>query len=175
MLGQARLQALDFWLRNPDYLADELLTEFQSGRMGREAVDQARAILHSEEPVLRRYPMIRWLYGAYEPLDDALSILRTLGMVRIRRQGTVENVTRHDYFLLERGHAAADGLLLDAPELSWYARRAELVAAVAGTRGGSALKLRQKQQSEYADAELGSAIMGIRDRVIERLQRMRAA
>jgi len=28
--AQSRLQALDFWMRNPDYLANELLTEFEA-------------------------------------------------------------------------------------------------------------------------------------------------
>ena len=27
--SQSRLQALDFWMLNPDYLANELLTEFE--------------------------------------------------------------------------------------------------------------------------------------------------
>jgi hypothetical protein len=30
MRSQLRLQALDFWLRNPDYLADELLNEYDA-------------------------------------------------------------------------------------------------------------------------------------------------
>lgn len=30
--GQKKLQALDFWLRNPDYLADELLNVAEAGR-----------------------------------------------------------------------------------------------------------------------------------------------
>ena len=29
--SQVRLQKLDFWVRNPDYLANELLNDYESG------------------------------------------------------------------------------------------------------------------------------------------------
>jgi hypothetical protein len=58
MIGQARLQALDFWMRNPDYFADELLNEVDSGRMDSIGIDLALGILDSDEPDLRRYPMV---------------------------------------------------------------------------------------------------------------------
>lgn len=32
--SELRLQALDFWLRNPDYLADELINEVERGHVG---------------------------------------------------------------------------------------------------------------------------------------------
>jgi hypothetical protein len=51
---QVRLQALDFWMRNPDYLANELLTEFEAGRMDATALHHADNILSSEEPDIRR-------------------------------------------------------------------------------------------------------------------------
>jgi len=31
--SELRLQALDFWLRNPDYLADELVTKVVAGEL----------------------------------------------------------------------------------------------------------------------------------------------
>src|SRR6266568_2489782 len=83
MIGQARLQALDFWMRNPDYFADELLNEVDSGRMDSKGIDLALGILDSDEPDLRRYPMVRWLFGAYEPLDDALAVLRANGLIAL--------------------------------------------------------------------------------------------
>src|SRR5436309_1915411 len=60
--GQARLQALDFWMRNPDYLANELLNEFEEARMDGAALETAKSILESEEPELRRFPMVRWFF-----------------------------------------------------------------------------------------------------------------
>lgn len=71
--AQSRLQALDFWMRNPDYLANELLTEFEAGG-DRTLVHLAQRIFDDREPDLRRLPMIRYHFGAFEPLDNALSI-----------------------------------------------------------------------------------------------------
>lgn len=48
----------------------------------------AGTILDSEEPEVRRYPMLRHHFGAYEPLDDALAVLRSAGLVARRRRGT---------------------------------------------------------------------------------------
>lgn len=35
----ARLEKLDFWMRNLDYLADELLTDHLEGRLPRQAIE----------------------------------------------------------------------------------------------------------------------------------------
>lgn len=51
---QVRLQKLDFWLRNPDYLADELLTKYEVSAEAR-LLELAGLILDSEEPEVRRY------------------------------------------------------------------------------------------------------------------------
>lgn len=74
--SQVLLQKLDFWLRNPDYLADELISRFERDRNS-EDLALARDILESDEPEIRSYQMLRHLFGAYEPLDEALSVLRT--------------------------------------------------------------------------------------------------
>jgi hypothetical protein len=75
--GQKRLQALDFWLRNPDYLADELLAQVEDGSAVDSgwALTQADLLLEGDEPDVSRYPMVRWRFGAWEPLDDALALL----------------------------------------------------------------------------------------------------
>ncbi|MFF3585280.1 hypothetical protein [Streptomyces mirabilis] len=48
------------------------------------------------------YRMLRNDHGAYEALDNALSVLRNLGLIVVRRAGRVsdERVRRRDYFLL---------------------------------------------------------------------------
>ncbi|WP_208722318.1 hypothetical protein [Amycolatopsis thermoflava] len=86
--GQLRLQKLDFWLRNPDFLADELLNDYERSGEPR-LLDLAAQILDSEEPEVRRYPMLRHHFGAYEPLDDGLAVLRSPGLVVRRRRGRI--------------------------------------------------------------------------------------
>jgi hypothetical protein len=76
---QTLLQKLDFWVRYPDYLADELLTDYErSGE--RVLLSIASDILDSEEPELRSIPMLRYKFGAYEPLDMPMSVLSVAGL-----------------------------------------------------------------------------------------------
>src|SRR5687767_13692353 len=51
--AQSRLQALDFWIRYPDYLANELLNEFETDG-STDDLELPRRILHDREPDLRR-------------------------------------------------------------------------------------------------------------------------
>jgi len=72
--------------------------------------------------------------------------------------------------LTRAGEAALDRLSAAAPELAWYRDRAQIVARVAGTRGGKALKDRQYLQKEYAGTELSQVIAPVTDRVLQRLE-----
>ena len=163
--GEQRLQAMDFWLRNPDYLAEEYLDLVPRDA---DAWEIARRLILDEEPDLRTYPMLRYRYGAWEPLDDSLGLLRTYGLATDVRHGQLQQ-GRRDFFLLERGKVAADGLRADIPQLSWYAERAQLVKRIAGAEGGTALKLRQKLQGEYLDTDWHAHIASIRPRVLARI------
>ncbi|RBP64262.1 hypothetical protein DFO66_107139 [Brevibacterium sanguinis] len=167
--SQVLLQKLDFWLRNPDYLADELLTRFESTG-NNDDLELARQILESDEPEVRSYQMLRYLFGAYEPLDEALSVLSTPGLIILRRQGIPGHTTQHDYYLTNAGRDAAQQIVTSVPELAYYVERSKLVADLAGGRRGSALRDIQYLQPEYAGAELGTRIVGIADRARARLQ-----
>jgi hypothetical protein len=171
--SQMRLQALDFWMRNPDYLADELLTEYSAGTRA-DGLQIAGSILESDEPDLRRYPMVRYLLGAYEPLDDALAVLRSAGLIEIVREGDPDagRVREHHFFLLASGHDAVSKLIEQAPPLRWYEARARLVASLAGQHTGSQLKDRQYKRIEYARTKLGTTIGSIAESVRDRVQRL---
>lgn len=168
--SQSRLQALEFWMRNPDYLANELLTEFEASG-DHDLLAIAQRIFNDREPDLRRLPMVRYLFGAFEPLDNALAILRSVDLVRIKREGSPGGKVReHLYLLTTAGEAALDRLATASPELAWYRDRAQIVARVAGARGGKALKDRQYLQEEYAETELSHVIAPVTDRVLKRLE-----
>ncbi|MGE4425802.1 MAG: hypothetical protein AB7G37_05035 [Solirubrobacteraceae bacterium] len=169
--GEQRLQAMDFWLRNPDYLAEEYLERVAEES---DAWEIAKRIVQDEEPDLRTYPMLRYRYGAWERLDDSLGLLRTYGLATDRRAGDLQQ-GRRDFFLLERGAAASDQLGSEIPELAWYAERAKLVRRIAGDEGGTALKLRQKLQDEYLDTAWHDQIASIRPRVLARIQELAPA
>jgi hypothetical protein len=167
--AQSRLQAFDFWMRNPDYLANELLNEYESTAEGA-LLDQAQQIFDDREPDLRRLPMVRYHFGAFEPLDNALSILRAAALIIVRRSGDPSQVREHHYLLTKKGREAMDALAAAAPELAWYRERALVVARIAGATGGKALKDRQYLQREYQETELNRVIAPITERVRARLK-----
>ncbi len=166
--AQSRLQALDFWIRYPDYLANELLNDFEkTGAI--DDFDLARRIFDDREPDLRRVPMIRYHFGAFEPLHNPLSILRSRDLVRQHRHGEPGKVTETWYLLTKAGRDAMDKLAEAAVELAWYRDRAAVAARVAGMAGGAALKDRQYLQEEYAATPLKGTIPSIAERVRARL------
>ncbi|MEU0061425.1 hypothetical protein [Streptomyces sp. NPDC006334] len=74
MRTQVKLQKLDFWLRNPDYLANELLTEYESER--EEALlDIAGRILGGGEDTA--VPLVAGMAGC--SLIAVLALLLTRG------------------------------------------------------------------------------------------------
>jgi hypothetical protein len=168
--SQVRLQKLDFWVRNPDFFANELLDEYE--RCGDPALlEQASAILDSDEPEVRRYPMLRFLFGAYEPLDDALAVLRSAHLVVRRKRGRAGKVQQHDYYLTQTGRDTADRILRDAPAFAYFVERTRAVATLADGYRGTQLKDRQYQQEEYRDTVIGARIATIAPRVRARLGR----
>lgn len=167
--SELRLQAMDFWMRNPDYLADELISQVEEGKLNSGYLDAARGLLEDPEPDLHYYPMPRWFYGAYEAIDDAMSLLETYGLATYRRSGEAgAKSPRNQLFLTSVGASAVNELAAD-PVLGWYARQAELVAKAAGESLGSKLKERQYEQATYAGTELGLDIAPIAARVRKRL------
>lgn len=170
---QVRLQKLDFWVRNPDYLANELLNDYENGDSDTTLLNLAGEILDSEEPELRRYPMLRYLFGAYEDLEDALAILRQADLVVRRLRGRPNHIGRHDYYLLAAGRSKAEEIVASYPEIAWYATRSKLVVALADGQGATQLKDRQYLQDEYVNTPYGSRIPSIAERARRRLAEMR--
>jgi hypothetical protein len=173
--AEMRVQAIDFWVRNPDYLAWELIEQYeQSEKLNADLLVQAEAVMLGDEPELRRLGMLRYLFGAYEALDDAMSTLSLSGLAMMRRKYRSQGIAKTDFFLTASGEEKARELAEIAP-LSWYADRASLVARVAGDRNGSALKKHQYKIAEYNDAKHGRIIGPIHRQVKARLAKIREA
>lgn len=172
--GEARLHAFHFWMRYPDYLAEELLDKYEATRSTR-WLREAESILDSEEPEIRRFPMIRFRFGAYERLDDTLMLLRSRNLVLIPEVTTGGLVRETDFLVMPKAFQLADEIVKEFAALGWYAKRAALVAEIAGSRGGHALKQRQYEQAEYAETQLGGLIPPIATRVRGRLETLRQA
>lgn len=165
---QVALQKMDFWLRNPDYLAELLLDRYeQSGDAA--MLDEARRILDSEEPEVRRYPMLRYRFGAYEPLDQAMSVLTSAGLVIMRREGQPGRIRQHNYYVTEKGRTVAREMVADVPDLGYYVDRVALLLRLIEGLGPSVLKDMQYEQPEYAGASWRTRIATIAPRVRQRL------
>lgn len=166
--GEKRLNALMFWLRNPDYLAWELLDLYDEDQ-DQVWVSIVEQMFADEEPILRRDAMRKYLFGAHEPLDDDLAVLSMAGLVRPVLKMTGLKVAENDFLIFPDALAWAASLA-GLPLWDWYADRMQLVLRVAADRSGSALKDRQYQHVQYATTANGSPIPAITDRVLARLR-----
>jgi len=173
--SELRVQAMDFWMRNPDYLAYELLEEIRSCRrsLSDSDVDLAASLLGEEEPNLRHCRMVKFLFGAYEAIDNRLSILIARSLADLRGTELPTGGIRSDFYLLAKGEEAARKLLEEEPVMSWYVDRAVLVGEIAGTSSGNELKKRQYERHEYAETRNGKRIGAITDPARELLNEIR--
>lgn len=119
--------------------------------------------------------MTRYFFGAYERLDDALSLLRSRDLVRISGiKGANNKVLETDFVLTKAGYDICSAAVSQEPILSWYAKRSKLVAKVAGSMGGTALKQKQYQRASYAETKLGGIIPPITEEVRLRLTQLQS-
>lgn len=109
--AEKKLQALHFWMRNPDYLAYELLCRVEANELDNTWIAKAEELLDSQEPELRLYPMLRHRFGAFEPIDDSFSYLAAAGLAECHRSGGPGQVQRTDLYLLPAGREAANKIL----------------------------------------------------------------
>ncbi|WP_182263103.1 hypothetical protein [Rhodococcus sp. UFZ-B548] len=166
--SEKRLQALNFWLVNPDYLADEVITAVDKDALDVSYLAIAEGLLNDPEPALHHYPTPKWFYGAYERIDDAFSLLASYGLAKVRRRGVPPKRSNNQFFLSEDGARVADEMAATTI-LDWYSKQAELVHLVAGRDSGTRLKERQYDQETYAEARWGNPIASIEEQVRKRL------
>ena len=172
--AEKRLQALDFWMRNPDYLASEILNQYEADLSRKQLLKIASRVMAGDEPDIRRLAMQRFLFGAWEALDDAIATLSLPGLVKMQRTFSSDGskITKTSYYLTTEGASKAAELEKVDP-LDWYAQRATVVAQVAGSRTGSQLKTLQYKVAEYNDARHGTIIAPIREEVEARLLKLK--
>ncbi|MBY3755526.1 hypothetical protein [Azospirillum formosense] len=168
--GETRLHALMFWLRNPDYLAHELL-DLAALKPDASLIGVVHRMLEDDEPILRRDGMAKWRHGAYEPIDDEMAILSSVGLVRTVMRHAGPRSAANDFLLLP-GSLELAAELESNIAYNWYAERMRLVLLVAAGQRGSVLKKRQYQQIEYATTRGRHLIPSIAGRVAERLEAM---
>jgi len=171
--GKARLYAMDFWVRYPDYFANELLQKYIELKEIR-YFELAEKIFENDEPDLRNVPMIRFLFGAYEKLDNTLAILVSKGLIKQSGKKTNTNIHQLDFLLSDKAFEVINKAKDEFPILNWYQERTLLINEIAGAKGGTALKEKQYEQIEYAKTKLGGIIPSIKEDVQIELNRLRS-
>lgn len=177
--AQSRLAKLDFWLRNPDYLADELLTDLEAGLLTDDLVlPLVHSMLEGTAPKLHIYPMQRYRFGAWEIPDNALAVLKFYGMVDHRRAAEMDasnaGKARRDYYLLPPGIATLTKIRSTVDQIDWYDQQADAIALLEASTTGAAARKRQYEQPEYASTPIGADIGSILGRTRERFDAMAA-
>ena len=171
--GKARLYAMDFWVRYPDYFANELILKYKDTNETR-YLNLAEKIFENEEPDLRNIPMIRFLFGAYEKLDNTLAILVSKGLIKQSGKKTNSNIHQLDFLLYEKSFEVIRKAKDDFPILNWYQEPTLLINEIAGTRGGTSLKDKQYEQIKYAKTKLGGIIPSIKEEVQNELKSLKS-
>jgi len=172
--GKAKLHALDFWVRYPDFLAYELLNKYDETGEDKYLL-KAENIIDDQEPDLRSIPMIRYRFGAFENLHESLSLLVSKGLVYQDGDKSDETIKAYYYYITPLSVQLVDDVTAEFPSLAWYDERAKLVKEIAGSLGGSALKERQYKHMSYATTQLGTQIPSIKNEVINRLKALNRA
>ncbi|WP_367318571.1 hypothetical protein [Streptomyces sp. HUAS ZL42] len=62
--------------------------------------------------------MAKYLYGAFEPPDNALALLAARKHIKQRRMNESSNA-RRDYYLFPKGQAAAAAMREEVPPVQW--------------------------------------------------------
>lgn len=171
---EVKLQKQDFLLRNPDYFAYELLCLIESGDIEKiEAKKTIQNIFISREPSLRKLEMTRYLFGAWEYLDDVVAFLMSFGLVHFtsKRNSKLQTIDKK-YYITQLAVDLVAKWENNWGELSWYVERCQLLKKYFGHFSGSQLKDRQYAINEYADTSYNEYIQDIQHKVKEKFFNM---
>jgi hypothetical protein len=170
--GEKRLMAIDFWVRYPDYLADQLL-DLYAETMDPALLAEIQAIFDREEPDVRLIKVLRWRYGAFDRIEDALAILSARNLVKPMKK-KIPTGSQHDFLIFPAAPSFLATAVQDQPVLKWYQDRTRLALLIAGDKSGSSLKDMQYEAPEYEGTLLSAVIPSIKGRVQQRLKDVKA-
>jgi hypothetical protein len=165
--SEVRIQKIDFLIRNPDYLAYELLNIAKANTSKKDEIKLViRNIFDSKEPVIRRLEMERFFFGAYEDIDDVIGFLQSIDFIKFtsKKAADLKTIEKH-YYLTDYGLTKLQTVLPTLPALDWYLQRCELIKKYFGDMTGTQLKVAQYRVKEYREATYNSYISSIQDTV----------
>lgn len=171
--SQMALLARDFWVRYPDYLADELIDmALEFGQV--DHLEHAERLLADPTIDFDWLPMVRWKNGAYWWMTDAIAILVSNELVEYRRRVSAAGVAQHRYYLTQLGEEFVSAQLAGVSEFDVIRERARLAAMIDPDAPGTKLKLKQYDVEEYAATSQGSTIPPRLEAVRRRAEEVRS-
>lgn len=171
---EVKLQKLDFLLRYPDYLAYGLLTLVQEkSEIKSEIKEIVKSIFNTREPILRKLEMERFLFGAWEYLDDVIAFLISCNLIKYdsNKDSRLYTIDKQ-YFITELAVERMNRKKRDWGDLLWYVERCKLIKKYLGHLSGSQLKAMQYDVGEYSEALYNSYIKAIPGKVKELFYRI---
>ncbi|MFZ2634224.1 MAG: hypothetical protein WA081_17560 [Desulfosalsimonadaceae bacterium] len=168
--GEKRLMALDFYMRYPDYLANQLVKQYEDSKDPR-LLRLAKEIMDGDEPDIRTILMVKWKHGAYQKVETALSILEAPGLIKTV-QDTASQGQPWTYLLFPQAFTVAQNAVVQQPSLAWYPRQVKALMHLPYKKSGTSLKQDQYSVPEYERAELGHVIPPIKHQVLNRLEKL---
>lgn len=122
-------------------------------------------IFLNKEPILRKMEMTRFLFGAYEHIDDVISFLKSFGLIEFssKKDDILRTVDKR-YFLTEKAIEKLEQVD-NYNALLWYKERCLLIKKYFGQFSGSTLKDMQYQIEEYKETAYSDLISDIQNKV----------
>ncbi|MNW54763.1 hypothetical protein D3C74_323800 [compost metagenome] len=165
--SEVRIQKIDFLLRNPDYLAYELLELIRTGRVNKTEIrDVIKKIFVDNEPEVRRLEMEKFFFGAYEDIDQVIAFLMSCGFIEYSSERDKSlRVIKKSYYVTNEAHEKMIENLKSLEMLNWYVNRCGVIKKYFGDYSGSNLKALQYQIDEYRNTSYKEYISDIQELV----------
>lgn len=164
--SEVRIQKIDFLIRYPDYLCFELI-EQKTASNKYEIQNIIKDIFKSNEPEVRREEMLRYIYGAYEDIDNIISFWISTGFIKYDSKINVAGkYYDKSYYITQKGiRKIENDILGNMDSAQWYIERCKLIKKYLGGMGGTELKDKQYMHPEYKNTNIGCYISAIGDKV----------
>jgi hypothetical protein len=165
--AEVKIQKLDFLIRNPDYLAYELLELIGKKGVGKTEIgDVIKDIFDEKEPEIRRLEMEKFFFGAYEDIDQVIAFLVSCGFIKyVSERDNKLRVIKKSYFVTREAENKMKENLKSIDALDWYIKRCELIKKYFGDYSGTNLKALQYQIDEYKNTSYKEYINDIQQLV----------
>jgi hypothetical protein len=168
--SEIKLQKIDFWVRNPDYFSYSLLDIAEKEPTKKQEIKSVvQKVFIEREPEIRKEEMERFIYGAYEDIDNAIAFLDSVDLIKFDSKKNVGlKMIEKKYYITDFGANKVIKNLPNLPFLAWYESRCLLIQKYFGEKNGSQLKEIQYQVETYTKTPYGQLIPDISHLVKEK-------